>query len=393
MNFRAKVSALGAFFVLAIGVAACGGGIPGNSVAVVAGNPITTAAFNHWLYVAAKGNSAQNGAPVIVPNDPPNFDSCLREVRRQFPTLASQPDSRIRAECKVLFNSLSSEVMGFLITSYWYQAQAAKLGIHISQADVAKALALIRRQQFPTAAAWNAFLTQTGQTIPDVNYRVRFSKVVAKLLAHYGKKITPASILAYYKAHPTSFGTPESRNLRIVRTNSEAQARAALAALKAGQGWPTVAKTYSIDAATKNSGGLLQGVVSGEEEHALNVAAFSAPKGKLVGPIHGTFGWYVFEVAGIKPATKQSLTKATPLIRQVLTSANQAAAQAALTKAVKANWGSQTQCRSDYSMNLCSGYTPPSTATTGTTTPATSPSTSTSSTSTSTGTSTTSSTG
>jgi parvulin-like peptidyl-prolyl isomerase len=348
--------------VLAIGVAACGGGIPGNSVAVVAGNPITTVAFNHWMYVAAKGNSAQSpGAPVIVPNDPPNFDSCLKAVRRQIPQLAKTPDRTIRADCKSLFTSLSAQVMGFLITSYQYQAQAAKLGIHVSQADVAKALALVRRQQFPTAAAWNAFLTQTGQTVPDVNYRVRFSKVVQKLLAHYSHKITPAAIEAYYRAHPTQFGTPETRNLRIVRTNSEAQARAALAALKAGQGWPAVAKQYSIDAATKNSGGLLQGVVRGEEEHALDVAAFGSPTNKLVGPIHGTFGWYVFEVAGIKPSTSQSLTKATPLIRQVLTSTNQAAAQAALTKAVKANWGSQTQCRSDYSMNLCSGYTAPKT--------------------------------
>jgi parvulin-like peptidyl-prolyl isomerase len=372
MNLRAKVSALGAFFVLAVGVAACGGGIPGNSVGVMAGNPITTAAFNHWMYVAAKGNSAQSaGAPVIVPTDPPNFDGCLRQVRRQIPALAKTPDKTIRADCKQLFTSLSSQVMSFLITSYWYQAQAAKLGIHVTQAEINNALAQARRTQFPTPAIFSAFLKQTGQTLPDINYRLRISKLYTKLLAHYAKKITPATIAAYYKAHPTEFGTPETRNLRIVRASSQAKAAAALAALKSGQGWPVVAKQYSIDTQTKNNGGQLLGVVQGQEEHALNAAAFAAPQGKLIGPIHGTFGWYVVEVTKIAPATHQSLHKATPLIREVLTSTSQSAAQAALTRSVKSNWQGQTQCRDGYLMSLCSGYTPPKT--TAVTTPTTPP--------------------
>src|SRR5271165_715824 len=112
MNFRTRFSALGAFFVLAIGVAACGSSIPGDSVAVMAGNPITTAAFNHWMYVAAKGNSANSvGAPVIVPNDPPNFDGCVKQVRKQIPALAKTPDKTIKADCKQLFTSLSGQVM------------------------------------------------------------------------------------------------------------------------------------------------------------------------------------------------------------------------------------------------------------------------------------------
>jgi hypothetical protein len=74
-SFR-SILALCAFFVLAAGLSACGGGIPGNSVADMAGNPVSTQAFDHWMYVAAKGNASQSpGAPVIVPNDPPDFKS------------------------------------------------------------------------------------------------------------------------------------------------------------------------------------------------------------------------------------------------------------------------------------------------------------------------------
>ena len=84
MKFRRSILALGAFFVLAVAVAACGSNVPGDSVADVAGNPVTTQAFNHWMYVAAKGNAAQSGpgAPVVVPTDPPAFKGCIAQASK-----------------------------------------------------------------------------------------------------------------------------------------------------------------------------------------------------------------------------------------------------------------------------------------------------------------------
>ena len=83
MKISKLIPALGAFFVLAAGLAACGSGVPGDSVADMSGNPISTTAFNHWMYVAAKSNAVQTpGAPVIVPNDPPEFKSCIAQARK-----------------------------------------------------------------------------------------------------------------------------------------------------------------------------------------------------------------------------------------------------------------------------------------------------------------------
>src|ERR1700685_4374596 len=101
------IMALGAFFVLAVGLSACGGGIPGNSVAVMAGNPITLQTFNHWMYVAAKGQASESsGSPVIVPNDPPSFTNCIAQVRRQIPTLAKTSAATLKSDCGQLFTSL-----------------------------------------------------------------------------------------------------------------------------------------------------------------------------------------------------------------------------------------------------------------------------------------------
>jgi foldase protein PrsA len=359
------IVALGAFFVGAAGLTACGSGLAGDQVATVAGNPISTGAFNHWMYVAAKGNASQTpGTPVIVPNDPPEFKNCVAQVRKQIPSLAKTTDKQLAQECGTLFRSLGSQVMDFLIKAYWYQALAHKLGINVTDAQVQKAFQTAKNQQFKTNSEFQTFLTQSGQTLNDIMFRVRVNEVFKKLLAKHQTTVTPATIQAYYRTHLSQFGSPQTRDIRIVRTNTEAGAKAAKAALSSGQSWNPVAKKYSIDTSTKNKGGLLSGVTKGQEEAALDKAAFAAPKNKVLGPIHGAFGWYVFEVTNVKPSTQQSLTQATPLIKQILQGQSQTSAQTAVDNQAKKQWLQKTTCRTGYAMADCKGYKPPKTTST-----------------------------
>ncbi|HEY1591473.1 MAG TPA: peptidyl-prolyl cis-trans isomerase [Solirubrobacteraceae bacterium] len=364
-KYRRSITALCAFFVVGAGLAACGSDVPGNSVADVAGNPITTQAFNHWMYVAAKSQAAQSpGSPVIVPSDPPNFTKCIAQVRKQVPTLAKTAEKQLKADCKQLFTSLSSQVMDFLIKGYWYQALAAKLGIKVSDADVQKAFNAAKTQQFQTPAQFQNFLSQTGQTQADILFRFRINQLFQKLIARHTTKITPTVIQQYYQAHLSQFGTPQTRDIRIVLTKTEAQAKAAKAALASGQSWAAVTKKYSNDPTSKNNGGLLKGVTKGQEDKALDTAAFSAQVSKIGGPIQGQFGWYVYEVTKITKPTQQTLAQATPLIQQTLQGKQQTNSQTALDKQAKKAWLSQTKCRSDYAMADCSGYKAPKTSTT-----------------------------
>jgi foldase protein PrsA len=335
----------------------------------VAGNPITTQAFNHWMYVAAKSQAAQSpGQPVIVPNDPPNFNNCVAQVRKQIPSLAKTATKTIRTDCKQLFTSLSSQVMDFLIKAYWYQADANKLGIKVTDAQVQKAFDTAKNQQFPNGKGFSTFLSQTGQTLPDILYRFRINEIVQKLVAKHNATVTPAQIQSYYNSHSSQFGTQESRNIRVVLAKSQADANAAKKALSSGQSWTTVAKKYSTDPTTKNTGGLLNGVTKSQADPALSTVAFTAPLNTILGPVKGQFGYYVFDVIKVTPATHQTLAQATPLIRQQLTTQQQQNAQTAVDNHAKTDWLSQTTCRSGYAMADCKGYTAPKTATTGSST-------------------------
>ena len=363
MKSLRSISALGAFFVaVALMISACGSssGVSGNSVADVAGNQISTQAFNHWMYVLAKTQAAQApGQPVIVPNDPPNFPKCVAEVKAEIPSLAKTANKTLVADCQRVFTSLSSTVMDYLIKAYWYQAVAHKMGIEISDAQVQNALAAAKKAQFSTAAQFQQFLSSTGQTQADVTYRIRIEQIYNKLLAKHPTTVTAAQIQAYYNKHRTLFGTPESRNMRIVLAKTQAQAEAAKQALSHGQSWTVVAKKYSIDPTTKNKGGQLNGVTKGQQDAALSTAAFSAQVNKIIGPIKGQFGYYVIQVTKIVPATSRSLAQSTPLIKQTLTQQSQSAAAAAVVAQAKKDYQAKTSCKSGYSMADCSGYKAP----------------------------------
>jgi foldase protein PrsA len=239
------------------------------------------------------------------------------------------------------------------------------MGIKVTDAQVQKVFEQQKNAQFPTAAGYNTFLTQTGQTNEDVLFRFRVNEILQKLVAKHTKTVTPADVQAYYNSHLTQFGTQETRNMRIVLAKTQADAVAAKKALDSGESWAKVVKKYSTDPTTKSTGGVLNGVNKQQQDAALANASFAAPANKILGPVKGQFGYYVFEVTKIIPATQQSLAQATPLIKQQLTSTSQTTAQTAVDNAAKSNWLSQTTCRPEYAMADCKGYKAPTTATTG----------------------------
>lgn len=361
MKIRRWFLALGAFFALAVTSAACGSNVPGNSVASVGGNPITTQAFKHWMFVSAKGQAASSpGTPLVVPTDPPDFNGCISQVRKEVPTLAKTPAKQLRATCKQLFASLSNQTLDFLIRAYWYQALAAKDHVTVTNAQVQKSFNTDKQNEFHgSQSAFNSFLTQSGFTLADVLYRVRVNLIYTKLVTKATKPVTAASITSYYNSHKSSFGTPSTRNIHIVLTKTSSAASSALSALKSGQSWATVAKKYSIDTATKDKGGLLTNITPGQQDQTLDKVAFSAPVGKFEGPVKSQFGYYVIQVTKINPATQQTLAQAHSKISQTLNlEAKNTAANLVDAQARKA-YLHKTYCRSGYTMADCSGYTPP----------------------------------
>jgi foldase protein PrsA len=373
---RRTFTALGAFFVTALALSACGGGLPGGSVATIGNLKVTKAQFEHWLPIYAKQDAAQSpGTPAIVP-DPPNFTKCIAAYRKALP---AQPkgkpkitDAQIKKQCQTSYTKTRDETVSFLINSQWLVGQTAEDKITVTDASVQTQFKTIKQQQYPQESAFQAFLKSSGLTIPDILYRLKLQSLSNKLQTSIVKgknAATPAAIAQYYNSHKSQFAQPEKRDLLIVLTKTAANANAAKAALQHGQSWKTVVKKYSTDQQSKLTDGLLQGVVKGQEDKALDAAAFSAAAGKLSGPVKGQFGYYVFQVKKITPSTTQSLANATLAIRQQLIAQTQQAAVNDYVKTFDKKWQSRTTCGKDFTVaKICKNAPKPKAGTATTTT-------------------------
>jgi hypothetical protein len=121
-----------------------------TTVATVNGRGIPRAEFDHWLEVAARGQRPPTATP--SPGDPS-------------------------------YISLLGQTMAFLVGSAWVEQEAAWRGIVVTPSELQTELAKDRHHQYKTDAAWLRFLRTSGQTVADLELRVRQTILSRKIQA------------------------------------------------------------------------------------------------------------------------------------------------------------------------------------------------------------------
>jgi foldase protein PrsA len=361
-------TALGAVLFALVGLAACGG-LPGDAVVSVDGKSITKDTFNHWMGVAAASSATTSGSKPVIP-EPPKYTACIASAKAAAKPAKGQSaptEAALKSQCEQQYKSLQQEVLGFLISSNWVLGEASSLGVKISDKEVKKNFEKIKDQQFPKAAEFEKFLKTSGQTVSDLLLRVKLNLLSSKIQQKVVKeksKVTKAQIAKYFKENPKRFEVAEKRNLLIILTKTEAQAKKAKQEVESGKSFESVAKSVSIDPTSKANGGKLTGVVKGQEEKALDTAIFAAKKNVLSGPVKTPFGYYIYEVTAITPGSQQTLKQAEASIKSQLTATQQQKALSTFVKEFKKKWMAKTECRSGYKIADCKGYKAPKTKST-----------------------------
>jgi foldase protein PrsA len=362
-------AALGAVLFAVIGLAACGGGIPGNSVVNVEGSQaITKDAYNHWLTVAASGSG---GEKPVVPV-PPDYTACIAHLKTTTAATAkgqkAPTEAELKKQCETQYKSLQQEVLGFLTSSAWVLGEAKSLGVKLSDSEVRNQFLKIKHQQFKKASEFEKFLATSGQTVSDLLLRVKLNMLSQKIQAKIVKekpKVSQAEIEKYYNENKSRYGTPEKRDAQIILTKGEQEAKEAKKELESGKSFSEVAKKRSIDPTSKAKGGALGEVVKGQDDQTLDNAMFAAKANELGGPVKSPFGYYLYEVKSIKPGNSQPLSKVESSIKQTLTTQAQQKKLSEFIKNFKKKWQSKTDCQSGYVVANCKQYKAPKTTSTG----------------------------
>ncbi|HVL96868.1 MAG TPA: peptidyl-prolyl cis-trans isomerase [Solirubrobacteraceae bacterium] len=360
-SFKTKLAMLACAVAFPALVAGCGG-VPGNAVATVDGDPIEKSEFDHWMTIAAKSGGQQ---ATQIPQ-PPEFKNCVDNKRKTLPKPAKgQPkttDAQLKQQCKQEYEQLRNQVLQLLISLQWIDKEAEELEIKVTDAEVQKQFDTQKKASFPKDADFQKFLTDSGQTVADIKRRVRADLLSQKIREKVTKgkdKVTDAQIKKYYDENKQRFAQPERRDLLVVLTKTKARADQARSALADGQAWAKVAKRYSIDQASKAQGGKLAAVAKGQQEKALDDAVFAADRNELTGPVKTQFGYYVFKVTKVTEASQQSLDEAKTTIKQLLASQQQQKALDAFVKEFRSKWKDETECREGYVIQDCSNAPKP----------------------------------
>jgi foldase protein PrsA len=336
-------------------VVGCGDDVPPGAVAKVGDTTITQDEFDKWLRSAVTGQA--QGGEAVVP-DPPEFTKCVA-AKKKTPAPEGQDkqsDAALKKQCAQEYDTLKTEVMQFLIQAEWVTQEAEDQGVKVTDASVKKSFEDQKKAAFPTEKAYNEFIKSSGMTEEDILYRVRLNQLQEKLtqkVTEDAAKVTDQDIQEYYDKNKRRFAQPERRDLRVVLTKTERKAEQARNALDDGEPWKRVVKQYSIDEASKAQAGLLPAVAKGQQDKALDDAVFDAKRGELEGPVKTQFGWYVFEVEKVTPASQQSLEQSKDTIKNLLRSERQQKALDQFVKDFREEYKEETECADDFRVAEC----------------------------------------
>jgi foldase protein PrsA len=341
--------------LLAAVVAGCGG-VPGNAVATVDGDPIEKTSFDHWMEIAAKSSGQPNAQ---VP-DAPEFTRCVADKRENPPEEAEgQPEAneeQLKTQCREEYEALRTQVMQLLVTSEWIEGEAEELEVSVSDEEVQKAFEEQKEQAFPKEKDFEEFLETSGQSTEDLMYRVRLDALSNKIrekVTEGEDQVTDEQVSKYYEENKERFAQPETRDMRMVLTRNRDRARQAKTAIENGQSFGQVVRRFSIDEQSKEQGGRLQAVPKGQQEKALDDAVFSADRGELTGPVKTQYGYYVFEVTKVEEASQQTLEESEETIKQLIASEGQQKALDDFVKEFREKWVERTECRDEYVTQDC----------------------------------------
>jgi len=178
-----------------------------------------------------------------------------------------------------------------------------RLALEDEQREVRVALLPVdrfRTSAVPDEAALVAWYAKNGKSFetPESVSLDYAEGSLAQLEA--GITVTEDDLQAYYAENKDRYAAPERRRARHILLATEAEAKAALARLKAGEDFATLARTLSKDTGSAESGGDLGLSDRNAFVKPFADALFAMAQGETRGPVKTDFGFHIIRLEGIE---------------------------------------------------------------------------------------------
>lgn len=249
------------------------------------------------------------------------FDALLGQARRSF----MQQGRPFPKQGTTDYETVKSQAITLLVQQAERESKAASMGIKISDSDVSKRLAQIKKQYFQNKESrYQAQLKKQHLTDASVRNDIRSQLISEAIFNKVTSSVTVSSsdVHAYYLTHPQLYSQPQSRDVRYILVKKKADAESIFAQVKAGgdKAWCTLAKKYAKDSSGQNCGKAT--FTKGQTVAAFDKVAFSQPTKVVHAPIYDPTqykSWFVIEPLGnVKPRQSTPEKQVAASIKQQL---------------------------------------------------------------------------
>ncbi len=233
-----------------------------------------------------------NGEPIYTAE----VDRYVREIGARFGVDFSKKEAAgQRAQ-------VAKSVLDQLIERTLLLQEARRTGQLAGEAEVDSRLREIAAS-FPSPEEFERALHRQGLSRAELRERVRFELTVRRLFDRVSAPaVSEGEARAYFEAHRAAFDEPERVRVRHILLRTEAEARMALARLRAGEPFDQLARELSQDPGSRDRGGDVGFVARGQTVPEFEQAAFALKPGELGGPVQTAFGYHVLQVTEKRPA-------------------------------------------------------------------------------------------
>ena len=323
--------ALAAVALAAVTLVAAGCGdsdeVPADAVAIVDGTTITRSSLDGLLSRAKKSYTAQ---------------------KRAFPKAGTSE-----------YQSLQTQAVAYLVQREEYAREAEKLGIDVTDQQIAKKVDEVKKQYFGgSQAKFDKGLADQGYTKATLEEDIRSQLLTEGIYKKVttDAKVTDADVKSYYEKNRANYTVPESRSVRHILVKSKADADRIRTELVNGGDFAALAKANSIDPGSKDAGGKLT-VSKGQTVAPFDKAAFSLDTNELSQPIKTQFGYHLIQpLAAVKAG---SVTPFAQVKDQIKTQLESETKNTAVTK-----WVADVEKEYKGKVQYAAGFEPPDTSTT-----------------------------
>lgn len=182
--------------------------------------------------------------------------------------------------------------------------EAERLGLVVDEAEVNERLAAVAERVGGEEALAQA-LEKAGMSAGGLRRGAAYGLLREKVRdERFGDvTVSDTAVRAFYRRHRDGLFTRAAAvDLESILVRTDRLAQKLVDDLRAGKRFSDLAKTYTLDPASKQQGGRLGWVTASSLPDPLRRAVEGMKDGEVAGPVAGPGGWYVLRLRGRRPA-------------------------------------------------------------------------------------------